>query len=31
MVVVVEWYVCLVRWGGGAVKFVRGFGSSCGV
>ena len=31
MVVVVEWYVCLVRWGSGVVEFVRGLGSSCGV
>ena len=27
----VGWYVCLVRLGGGVVKFVRGLGSSCGV
>ena len=27
----VGWCVCLIRCGGGVVKFVRGLGSSCGV
>ena len=31
MIVVVGWYVCLVRWVVWVVKFVRDLGSSCGV